>query len=52
MRRWAAEATVDITYQAIITWLEHGDPARDDEFYARLLDVNRVAAKPPRRRSR
>jgi AcrR family transcriptional regulator len=48
MRRWAAEATVDITYQAIIAWLEHGDPARDDEFFARLLEVNRVAAKPPR----
>ncbi len=51
MRRWAAEATVDITYQAIITWLEHGDPARDDEFYRRLLEVNRAAAKPTRRRS-
>jgi AcrR family transcriptional regulator len=49
MRRWAAEATVDITYQAIITWLEHGDPARDDEFFRRLLEVNRAAAKPSRR---
>jgi AcrR family transcriptional regulator len=46
MRRWAAEATVDITYQAIITWIEHGDPARDDEFFHRLLEVNRAAAKP------
>src|SRR6266536_1459664 len=48
MRRWAAEATVDITYQAIITWLEHGDPSRDDEFFRRLLEVNRAAAKPVR----
>jgi AcrR family transcriptional regulator len=46
MRRWAAETTVGITYQAIITWLEHGDPSRDDEFYRRLLEVNRSAAKP------
>ncbi len=46
LRRWAAETTVVITYQAIITWLEHGDPARDDEFYRRLLEVNRSAAKP------
>jgi AcrR family transcriptional regulator len=52
LRRWAAEATVDITYQAIITWLEYGDPARDDEFFHRLLEVNRAAAKPPRRRPR
>jgi AcrR family transcriptional regulator len=48
MRRWAAETTVGITYQAIITWLEHGDPARDDEFFRRLLEVNRSAAKPTR----
>src|SRR6266498_3774881 len=48
MREWAAEATVDITYQAIITWLEHGDPSRDDEFFRRLLEVNRAAAKPVR----
>jgi AcrR family transcriptional regulator len=47
MRRWAAETTVVITYQAIITWLEHGDPTRDDEFFRRLLEVNRSAAKPP-----
>jgi AcrR family transcriptional regulator len=46
MRRWAAETTVGITYQAIITWLEHGDPSRDEEFFRRLLEVNRVAAKP------
>jgi len=49
LRRWAAEATVDITYQAIITWLEYGAPDRDEEFYARLLEVNRAAAKPLRR---
>jgi AcrR family transcriptional regulator len=53
LRRWAAEMTVTITYQSIITWLEHGDPSRDDEFYERLLSVNRAAAKPlPARRRR
>jgi AcrR family transcriptional regulator len=53
LRRWAAEMTVTITFQSIITWLEHGDPARDDEFYERLLTVNRAAAKPlPTRRRR
>src|SRR5215470_582991 len=46
LRRWAAEMTVDVTFQAIITWLEHGDPARDDEFYQRLLRVTRAVAKP------
>jgi hypothetical protein len=47
MRRWAAETVVSTTYVAIIAWLEHGDPARDDEFYHRLLEVNRAAARPP-----
>jgi len=47
MRRWAAETVVSTTYVAIIAWLEHGDPARDDEFFHRLLDVNRAVAKSP-----
>ena len=46
LRRWAAEMTVHMTYQAIITWLAHGDPARDDAFFQRLLAVNRTVAKP------
>lgn len=45
MRRWAAETVVSTTYVAIIAWLEHGDPARDDEFYRRLLNVTRAVAK-------
>jgi AcrR family transcriptional regulator len=51
MRRWAAEMTVTITFQAIIAWLEHGDPQRDDEFFGRLLTITRATAKgadPPR----
>jgi AcrR family transcriptional regulator len=47
MRRWAAETVVSTTYVAIMAWLEHGDPARDDEFYQRLLNVNRSVAKHP-----
>ena len=47
MRRWAAETVVSTTYVAIMAWLEHGDPARDDEFYQRLLNVNRSVAKSP-----
>jgi AcrR family transcriptional regulator len=47
MRRWAAETVVSTTYVAIMNWLEHGDPSRDDEFYRRLLNVNRSMAKPP-----
>jgi AcrR family transcriptional regulator len=46
LRRWAAETTVAVTYQAIITWLEHGDPARDGEFFRRLSELNRLASKP------
>ncbi|HEY3008503.1 MAG TPA: helix-turn-helix domain-containing protein [Micromonosporaceae bacterium] len=48
MRRWAAEMTVNITFQSIIAWLEYGDPARDDAFFRRLLAVNRTVAKPPK----
>ena len=47
MRRWAAETVVSTTYVAIMAWLEHGDPARDEEFYQRLLNVNRSVAKHP-----
>jgi AcrR family transcriptional regulator len=48
MRRWMAETVVSTTYVAILAWLEHGDPARDEEFYQRLLEVNRSVAKFPR----
>ncbi len=51
LRRWAAETVVSVTDQAIITWLEHGDPDREDEFYRRLLEMNRAAAKPAGGRS-
>ncbi len=44
LRRWLAEVVTYTTNQAIITWLEHGDPERDDEMYERLLAANRGMA--------
>jgi hypothetical protein len=35
-----------LTAPTLFYWLEHGDPARDEEFYLRPLDVDRAAAKP------
>lgn len=49
MRRWAAEMSVQTTYEAIITWLEHGDPVRDEDFVHRLIAVTRTMTTPPRR---
>jgi AcrR family transcriptional regulator len=46
LRRWAAEMTVTIVFQGVITWLEHGDEARDDDFFERLLAIARATAKP------
>jgi hypothetical protein len=48
MRRWAAEMTVTVSFQSIVTWLEHGDPARDEDFCRRLLAVTRTVGKPPK----
>jgi AcrR family transcriptional regulator len=45
LRRWAAEMAVTITFGGIIGWLEHGDPANDHTFEARLLTILRAAAK-------
>jgi len=32
LRKWATELTFRWLVQSILTWLEHGDPAHDDEF--------------------
>jgi AcrR family transcriptional regulator len=37
-RPWAATTLVAHVYEAICNWLDHGDPARDDEFATRLAD--------------
>jgi AcrR family transcriptional regulator len=34
MRRWMAQALVSYHYEGVCTWLDEGDPARDDAFVA------------------
>ena len=34
--RWAAETLVSFVFDALLHWLEDGDPSRDDEFIARV----------------
>lgn len=36
-RRWAAEVAVSHVRNAVLTWLDVGDPARDEEFVRRCL---------------
>ena len=36
-RRWAVEVAVSHTWNAVLTWLDLGDPARDEEFVRRCL---------------
>jgi AcrR family transcriptional regulator len=46
LRRWASRMTVTTTFEAVLAWLELGNPALDDAFYQRLLKINRQIAKP------
>lgn len=41
-RRWAATALVEHLHEGICTWLDTGDPTRDDEFASRLRDGARA----------
>jgi AcrR family transcriptional regulator len=34
--RWAAETLVSFVFDALLHWIDDGDPARDDEFLARV----------------
>jgi hypothetical protein len=36
-RRWAAEVAVSHVWNAVLTWLDLGDPARDAEFARRCF---------------
>jgi AcrR family transcriptional regulator len=36
-RRWAVEVAVSHTWNAVLTWLDLGDPSRDEEFARRCL---------------
>lgn len=37
LHRWATALSVDYVVQAVLGWLDHGDPARDDEFERRVI---------------
>jgi len=37
VHRWAAEVAVSHVWAAVLTWLDLGDPARDEEFARRCL---------------
>jgi AcrR family transcriptional regulator len=34
-RRWSAEVTVSYVFDSVLSWLDLGEPARDEEFIAR-----------------
>jgi AcrR family transcriptional regulator len=36
-RRWAVEVAVSHTWNAVLTWLDLGDPTRDEEFARRCI---------------
>jgi AcrR family transcriptional regulator len=38
LRRWATALTVDYVVQAVLGWLDHGDPRRDDELERRIIE--------------
>ena len=38
LRRWATALSVDFVVQAVLGWLDHGDPRRDDELERRIID--------------
>jgi AcrR family transcriptional regulator len=37
LHRWAAQVAVSHIWNAVLTWLEDGEPARDEEFAQRCL---------------
>jgi AcrR family transcriptional regulator len=38
LRRWATVLCVDFVVQAVLGWLDHGDPRRDDELERRIVE--------------
>jgi hypothetical protein len=44
--RWSARVAVHATIEAVIAWLQVGDPARDDAFLA-ALGASPVTQGPP-----
>lgn len=43
-REWAAQTLYDNAVDAVLNWLDHGQPERDDEFVALTTDALRAAA--------
>jgi hypothetical protein len=37
LHRWASALAVDYVVQAVLGWLDHGDPKRDDEIELRIV---------------
>lgn len=52
LRRWAAAALVDHLYEGVCLWLDHGDPAKDDEFVAAFAAGARALIRALRDRGR
>jgi AcrR family transcriptional regulator len=56
VKAWAAETIVAYLSAGVLSWLDHGDPARDDEFVQMSTDgllalyVSWVGQEPPNRR--
>lgn len=45
--RWSARVAVHATIEAVIAWLQVGDPARDDAFLAALGATSITGSSPP-----
>lgn len=46
LRRWGAETLVTFLVDAVLAWLDHGDPTRDDEFAERITASMLVMVQP------
>jgi AcrR family transcriptional regulator len=45
LHEWAAHTTVDFLVEAVLNWLEFGDPARDEEFVALATAAARASIR-------
>lgn len=45
LQHWAAETAVGFLVEAVLNWLDEGDPARDDEFVAMMTSSLAAAVK-------
>ena len=47
MREWAAQTSVGYWVEAVLAWLETGDPSRDEQFVAYASGALRAAVGLP-----